>query len=165
MSAPTEPFLDDLTPLHPGDAVATILLMPDARYLLQHRDRRCGIFFPDHWGCFGGGVDPADPDRKAALKRELAEELGLTVADAAVAYFSDFTFDMAFCGRGHIHRTFYEIQLSADQAAGLRLAEGSELRAFTAREALGDLRLTPYDAFALWMHANRARLVPPSFRT
>lgn len=158
-------FLDDPTPLSPGNAVAAILLMPDARYLLQHRDRRAGIFFPDHWGCFGGAVDPVDRDRKVALKRELTEELGLVVDDAGVAYFTDFTFDMASCGMGHIYRTFYEIRLSTDQAAGLRLGEGSECRAFTAREALGGLRLTPYDAFALWMHTNRSRLVPPSFRT
>lgn len=165
MSGPSDPFLDDPTPLNPGDAVAAILLMPDSRYLLQHRDRRPGIFFPDHWGCFGGGVDAADSSRKAALKRELTEELGLAVDDIGVAYFADFTFDMAFCGMGHIYRTFYEIRLSEDQTAGLHLAEGSELRAFTAREALGGLRLTPYDAFALWMHTNRMRLVPRSPRT
>lgn len=165
MNELSDPSLDDHTPLTPGNAVAAILLMPDAQYLLQHRDRRAGIFFPDHWGCFGGAVDPADRDRKSALKRELVEELGLAVDDAGVTYFSDFTFDLAFCGMGHIYRTFYEIRLSTAQATGLRLGEGSECRAFTAREALGSLRLTPYDAFALWMHANRTRLVPPSCRT
>lgn len=164
MSIPGDPFLDDLTPLKPGDAVGAILLMPDDRYLLQHRDRRNGIFFPDHWGCFGGGVDPADPDRKSALRRELTEELELTVGDATIAYFTDFTFDMAFCDMGRIYRTFYEIRLSVHDTEGLRLTEGSELRAFTAREALGGLRLTPYDAFALWMHANRTRLSPSSLR-
>jgi 8-oxo-dGTP pyrophosphatase MutT (NUDIX family) len=165
MSVLSDPFLDDSTPLTPGNAVGAILLMPDLRYLLQHRDRQAGIFFPDHWGCFGGAVDASDRDRKAALKRELAEELGLAVDDAGVGYFTDFTFDMAFCGMGQIYRTFYEIRLSADQAEGLHLTEGSELRAFTAREALGGLRLTPYDAFALWMHASRTRLVSPFPRT
>lgn len=161
MSALKDPFLDDPTPLNPGNAVAAILLTPDTRYLLQHRDRRAGIFFPDHWGCFGGGVDSADSDRMAALKRELTEELGLAVEDPSIAYFTDLTFDMSFCGMGRIYRTFYEIRLAADQVASLRLAEGSELRAVSAREALGGLRLTPYDSFVLWMHANRTRLVPP----
>ncbi len=161
MNGSTDPFLDDSTPLSPGSAVAAILLTPDARYLLQHRDRRRGIFFPDHWGFFGGAVEANDADRPASLQRELKEELALDVARDTVAYFTDFTFDTSFCGAAPIYRTFYEIQLMADQLVGLRLAEGSEFRAFTAREALGRLRLAPYDAFALWMHANRMRLSLP----
>lgn len=160
MSALTDPFLDDLTPLSPGSAVAAILLTSDARYLLQHRDRRCGIFFPDHWGFFGGAIEADDMDRPASLQRELKEELALDVGQDAITYFSDFTFDTSFCGLAPIHRTFFEIQLVADQIADLRLAEGSEFRIFTAHEALGRLRLAPYDAFALWMHANRVRLSP-----
>lgn len=160
MSVLSDPFLDDPTPLNPGSAVAAILLTPDTRYLLQHRDRRCGIFFPDHWGFFGGAIEADDMDRPASLQRELKEELALDVARDAITYFSDFTFDTRFCGVAPIYRTFFEIQLIADQITGLRLAEGSEFRIFTAHEALGQLRLAPYDAFALWMHANRARLSP-----
>ncbi|MGH7015086.1 MAG: NUDIX domain-containing protein [Stellaceae bacterium] len=158
MSGPADLFLDDQLPLRPGDAVAAILLLPDGRYLLQHRDRRPGIFFPDHWGCFGGAVDNCDASDPAALRRELHEELGLALENDAVVYFSGFTFDMPFCGVGSIYRTFFEICLVESQVAGLRLAEGSEFGAFTTREALGGLRLTPYDAFALWLHANQARL-------
>jgi 8-oxo-dGTP pyrophosphatase MutT (NUDIX family) len=158
VSAPADPYLDDRLPLRPGDAVAAILVLPDGRYMLQHRDRQTGIFFPDHWGCFGGAVDAGDADRLAALRRELREELGLSLGRDAFVYFSDFTFDLSFCGVGAIYRTFYEIRLGDSQVAGLSLAEGSEFRPFTAREALGGLRLTPYDAFALWLHANRARI-------
>jgi len=157
----SDPFLDDRLSLEPGDAVAAILVLPDGRYLLQHRDPRPGIFYPDHWGCFGGGVETSDADRRSALQRELQEELALAVASDATTYFTDFTFDLSFCGAGKLFRTYFEIQLTEDRLSGLRLAEGSDVRAFTTREALAGLRLVPYDAFALWMHANRTRLVPP----
>ena len=35
------------------------------------------------------------------------------------------------------------------------LGEGSEMRAFTAREILGLPRLVPYDAFAIWLDATQ----------
>lgn len=155
-----DPFLDDQLPLHPGDAVAALLLSPDGRYLLQRRDRKAGIFFPDHWGCFGGGVDAYDADRKAALRRELREELELDVPTEAMLYFTDYTFDFSFCGLGVIYRTYFEVKLKADQIPGLSLSEGTTFGMFTAREVLAELKLTPYDTLALWMHANRRRLSP-----
>jgi 8-oxo-dGTP pyrophosphatase MutT (NUDIX family) len=155
-----DPFLDDRTSLEPGDAVAAILVLPDGRYLLQHRDSRPGIFYPDHWGCFGGGVEGTDTDRRGALRRELREELALAIPSDAVAYFTDFTFDLSFCGAGKLFRTYFEIRLPEDRLSKLRLAEGREVRAFVAREALAGLRLVPYDAFALWLHTNRTRLTP-----
>lgn len=159
-SSGEDPFLDDDTLLHPGTAVAAILVAPDRRYLLQLRDGKRGIFFPGHWGCFGGALEATDADFEAGLRRELREELQLHLSPGAVAYFTNMTFDLAFCGVGVIERTFYEATLSDAQLAGLRLGEGSALRLFSAREALSEPRLTPYDRFALWLHASRNRLGP-----
>jgi 8-oxo-dGTP pyrophosphatase MutT (NUDIX family) len=156
-----DPYLDDQSPLQPGDAVAAILVASGGRYVLQHRDAKRGIFFPGCWGCFGGGVDPDDDSVEAALRRELQEELALDIPASHVNFFTTYTFDMRFCGGTAIFRTFYEVGLTDLQLAGLRLGEGSEWRAFTAREALSGLRLVPYDAFALWTHANRHRLIAP----
>ena len=63
---PVLPYLEDDLPLTPGDAVAALVLTPEGRYVLQQRDRKRGIFFPDHWGLFGGGVESSDSDLKAA---------------------------------------------------------------------------------------------------
>ena len=156
-----DPYLDDESSLRPGDAAAAILVASGSRYVLQLRDAKRGIFFPGCWGCFGGGVDPGDPGVEGTLLRELREELTLDVTVAQVSFFTNYTFDMSFCGGGIIFRTFYEVRLDDMQLAALRLGEGSEFRAVTAREALGSLRLVPYDAFALWMHANRHRLIVP----
>jgi 8-oxo-dGTP pyrophosphatase MutT (NUDIX family) len=155
-----DPYLDSQEPLVPGAATAAIILLEDGRYLLQHRDPIAEIFFPDHWGMFGGGIEPGETDEQG-LRRELLEEITLDVPESALRYFTRFDFDFAFCGRGRIRRIFYEVgPLPLATLEGLVLREGKALKAFTAREALGTLRLTPYDSFALWMHANQARMRP-----
>jgi 8-oxo-dGTP pyrophosphatase MutT (NUDIX family) len=160
MKDASDPFLDDDKPLYPGDAVAAILLTPDARYVLQLRDAKRGIFYPGHWGCFGGALDPTDTNIAEGLRRELHEELGIEVPASALAYFTNMTFDLSYGGIGVMARAFYEVQLTDAQLGALRLGEGSAWRGFTMRQALLELKLVPYDAFALWQHANRRRVLP-----
>jgi|AGTN01.1.fsa_nt_gi ADP-ribose pyrophosphatase len=153
-------FVTDRSPLFPDDGVGVILTGPDGRYLLQLRDDKPGIFFPGHWGCFGGAVDPGE-DADQAMVRELFEELGLAVQAADLRRFSHFTFDLGFCGVGTIYRAVYEMVLDEAHMAALRLGEGSALRLFSAEEVLRDVTLTPYDGYALWLHVSRARLFLP----
>src|SRR5262244_3716729 len=49
-------FLTDSHPLRGEDAVAAIITVEDGRYLMQLRDDKPRIFYPGHWGCFGGAV-------------------------------------------------------------------------------------------------------------
>jgi hypothetical protein len=37
------------------------------------------------------------------------------------------------------------------------LAEGADMQAFRGEDLLATRRVTPYDAFAVWMHMNRQR--------
>jgi len=152
-----DPRLDTETPLRPGNAEAAIIVVR-GRYLLQLRDMKRGIFFPGHWGCFGGGVERGEsPDE--ALLRELDEELGLRPARADVVLFTRFEFGLGFNGLAPVWRSFYELELAEDDAARLDFAEGSGMR-LCPREAIlaATIPLTPYDAFALWLHINRRRL-------
>lgn len=152
-----DPRLDRTTPLMPGNAVAAIILLDD-RYLLQRRDTKRGIFFPAHWGCFGGATEP-DESVEDALVRELHEELGISVAPTALRYFSRFDFDLGFANLPPIWRYFYEIKLDVVQVPALRLNEGEAMDSFAAEVILaGSIPLTPYDGFALWLHINRQRL-------
>jgi 8-oxo-dGTP pyrophosphatase MutT (NUDIX family) len=154
----TDPRLDISTQLRPCDAVASVIVV-DGCYLMQLRDSKRGIFFPGHWGCFGGGVDANESDQDAML-RELDEELGLRPAPESVRFFSRFDFDLAFAGLASIRRVFYEIDATAADISRVKLGEGSAMRLFSADEILvGRLPITPYDAFALWLHINRRRLV------
>jgi 8-oxo-dGTP diphosphatase len=141
--------------LRPENAAAALIQLRDGRYILQLRDARPDIFYPDHWGCFGGAIDAGETP-EAALIRELDEELGLKLAENTAKRFTRFTHDFGFAGLGSIDRIYFHLPLS--DMAGLRLQEGARVAAFVADEALHRLRMVPYDSFALWMHHNRGRI-------
>ncbi|MEA2876284.1 MAG: nucleoside triphosphatase [Hyphomicrobiales bacterium] len=131
----------------PADAAVGIITRPDGRYLLQLRDDIPGIFFPGHWGLFGGAMD-AGESPEAALRRELREELGVDFDK--VTYFTEFTFD--FPVRGKILRRYYEVPASDEMVSRMVLAEGAGMDAFPVSQIMTELRTVPYDGFAIWMH-------------
>ncbi len=141
--------------LNGSDAVAAIILTEDGRYLLQHRDDSPQIWFPDHWGCFGGAVDACE-DPIAALKRELDEEIEFEPKE--IAYFTRFDFDLAELGLERYYRIYYVMPMTAAEQKRLVLHEGCGVQAFTGEELIHKLRLTPYDAFALFLHQARSRI-------
>ena len=134
----------------PADAAVALAVLDDDRYLLQLRDDIPGIFFPGHWGLFGGAMEPDEP-AETCLRRELREELGIEVGPAE--YFTEFSFD--FPRHGRVLRYFYEVRIPAATAAGIVLSEGAGIAAFAPRTILTKLRTVPYDAFAIWLHATR----------
>jgi 8-oxo-dGTP pyrophosphatase MutT (NUDIX family) len=113
--------------LKPGDASVALIVVDGANYLLQLRDQKPGIFYPDHWGLFGGALDPGEmPD--VALRRELFEELRF--APREISYFTEFTFDFAPHGGRRVIRRYYEVQVGSDEVATMTLGEGADLRSF-----------------------------------
>src|SRR5579864_6296282 len=94
--------------LQAGNAVAAILLTADRRYVLQLRDDVPHIWYPGHWGLFGGSVDPHE-DELTALRRELHEELELELDVARPRLFTRFHFDLRPLGLDLYFRSYYEI--------------------------------------------------------
>jgi 8-oxo-dGTP pyrophosphatase MutT (NUDIX family) len=148
-------FLTSNLPLRASSAVAAIIVVEGKRYLMQRRDDLPGIWYPGHWGLFGGAVD-AGEDESAALRRELQEELELELEAASL--FVRFDFDLTPMGLGRYFRAFYEVRITAAVHARLVLREGAEMRALSGDEALSLPRLSPYDSFALFLHHHRRRL-------
>jgi 8-oxo-dGTP pyrophosphatase MutT (NUDIX family) len=145
----TDHFLARQELLRPADAAAAVIVLDDGRYLLQLRDQKPGIFYPGHWGLFGGAID-VNETPGMALVRELREEIGLEIAEARPLTEFSFTF-----GRhGRIQRYFYEVSIRAEILPELRLREGAEMRAFSASDILTRPRVVPYDSFAIWLHAS-----------
>jgi|SRR5579864_1662778 len=141
--------------LYLANAVAALILVEGQGYLMQLRDDRPDIWYPGHWGLFGGAVDPGE-EPLAALRRELHEELELEIATADL--FTRLDFDLRPTGLGRYFRSYYVVDIAADQLSQLRLHEGAAMRVFSGAAILKEAHVTPYDAFALFLHYTRARL-------
>lgn len=145
--------------LHFIDAAAAIIVLDDGRYLMQLRDDKPGVFYPGHWGLFGGGLEPGE-EPEAGLRRELREELDLDVSE--LRYVTRFDFDFSSFGSGRCARHYYEVRIGIDALDGLRLGEGQRMEAVPLPELLLERPVAPYDSFALWLHdaARRRRAEP-----
>jgi len=153
----TDFFLGGEGLLRPADAAGALILVgADQHYLMQLRDQKAGIFYPGHWGVFGGAIDKGEtPDE--TLRRELEEELGLAVK--SMRYFTEFSFDFSFCGLGRLTRRYFEVPVEFAALSELILGEGAALRVFSARDLLTGPRVVPFDAFAIWMHAAQRQIM------
>jgi 8-oxo-dGTP pyrophosphatase MutT (NUDIX family) len=149
-------FLQAADPLTLANAVAALLVLGDGRYVMQLRDFKPQIFYPGHWGLFGGAVDP-DESPMEALRRELYEELGFTAA--TITPFVRLDFDLSSIGGAKVFRAVYEIRVAASQFDQFVLREGLACEALTPRAILTELKVTPYDSFAIWLHHARTRLI------
>ena len=149
-------YLEPHGPLKPANAAVGLIVDQAGRYLVQLRDTKPTIFFPDHWGCFGGALELGETDEHA-LAREIDEELGLDLRQCEVRHFTTFTFDFGFASGSLIHRAFFEVKANAESLANLTLREGRERRLFPGPELLAK-QVVPYDRFAIWMHCYRNEL-------
>ena len=142
--------------LRPANAAVAILLHEDGRYIMKLRDPKIEIFYPGHWGCFGGAIDPGE-DAAAALRRELREELELELEMGAASRFTQFEFDFSSLALGKVSRAYYEVRVPDSAFQRCVLHEGQDVKAFSGADLLANHRVTPYDSFAIWMHVIRSR--------
>lgn len=158
MTASPPPDADPVPLARPPErnVAAAVMVAEDGRYLLQLRDDRPGLMMRGHWALFGGGIEPGESD-EAALRRELAEELGWTARELVPLAVS-------------VHAVLPEAPLyrMAFFAAPFRLAElpamvqteGAGKGLFTLEAACRLERIAPWDLFALMLHGRRAALFP-----
>ena len=131
------------------DSVAAILYMRDGRYLLQHREDRDDIQFPNWWGLFGGARELGE-DADAALQREMSEELEFQVREHEL--FVGCTFDLYF-KRRHTRKIFYSIEMTEAESRGLLLREGQAMAWFCFADILGHAeQIIPYDLGMITLH-------------
>lgn len=135
----------------PARAVGALILAGDNGYLLQHRDERAGIWYPGHWGLFGGKVEPGE-NFEAALCRELDEELGFV--PEKYSYFTDMALNFSFVD-GELSRRVFVVELDEAHVNRLDLREGRAMRVFTPAALDVRLPVVPCDRFVLDLHISR----------
>ncbi|MEJ6395473.1 NUDIX hydrolase [Gymnodinialimonas sp. 2305UL16-5] len=64
---------------------AKIILFRGASLISMLRDDCASIKFPNHWDLPGGGIEAGETPR-AAMLREIREELGLDISDAPIIW-------------------------------------------------------------------------------
>jgi 8-oxo-dGTP pyrophosphatase MutT (NUDIX family) len=133
-----------------SDAVVAIICLDDGRYLMQHRDERSDIWYPGHWGCFGGAVEPGESPEDA-LARELYEELEFRPRQPA--FLTRFDFDFGLLGMGTHYRIYYVVRITEAERRALVLHEGQAVDAFDYASLANGMRVAAYDRFALDLYA------------
>ena len=77
--------------------------------------------------------------------------------------FATIDYDLQPIGLDCYSRKYYEVPVTLTAWNRVVLHEGSEVRALRGDEALSLPRISPYDAFALFLHHNRNRLAGSIF--
>ncbi len=131
------------------DAVVAIIQLDDGRYLMQLRDDRPDIWYPGHWGCFGGAVDEGESPEQA-LSRELYEELEFRPGQRELL--TQFDIDFGPLGMGKRYRAYYMVRMSKEERSAVVLHEGKALDAFSYERLVDGMRVAAYDLFALHLH-------------
>lgn len=121
-----------------GRASMTAVLDGTDRVLLNLRDDKPEILYPNHWAILGGAAEPGEAPAVTA-RRELREEIG-----AAVDGFEPFEHFCTVIDRGgHRHLVSVFTVRTTAPITEFVLAEGRELRFFPFDE-LDALLITPF---------------------
>jgi len=136
---------------------AGLLVTPDGRYLMQHRDDLPHIILPGHWACFGGTIEPGETPEEG-LRRELEEEIEFRARE--VAAFTEMTILMPLDPPRRDRMSFFLVPILASDLDRMVLHEGQG-KALLSPEALAaEPRVAPWDLAAVLMHARLRALFP-----
>jgi 8-oxo-dGTP pyrophosphatase MutT (NUDIX family) len=139
------------------DAVHAIILNNKNEYLFQLRDNKKEIFYPLHWGVFGGGLKNFE-DERIGLQREIFEELSINLKINEIEYFTNFTFDLSFKNLSKVKVSYFTVFFKDVNIDNIKLSEGIEFKFLPAKKFLTKKFIVPLDAFAVWLHYSKNRI-------
>jgi len=114
-------------------------------YLLQLRDNKKNIYYPNFWGIFGGRVEKTETYHKA-LEREIKEETNLTVRVSRMIL--SVNFKMIGLKKKH-NIIYYECKISEKRK--IILTEGRKYKFFSF-DQIKKLNIVPMDFAAINSH-------------
>ena len=109
------------------EVVSVILMADNSSFLLQLRDDKPSIVFPDHWGLFGGTIESGESVCEAA-SRELEEEIELHVTPKEIIEFRQYSLS-----NYRVHTCFCHLKTPFTK---LNIHEGADLGLFSINEIL-----------------------------
>ena len=136
---------------------AALLVTPNGRYLMQHRDDLPHILLPGHWACFGGTIESGESP-EAAMRRELEEEIEFRARE--VAAFTEMTVLLPLTPQRRDWLAFFVVPILASDLDRMVLREGQGKALFTPEALAAEPRVAPWDLAAVLMHARERALFP-----
>jgi 8-oxo-dGTP pyrophosphatase MutT (NUDIX family) len=133
---------------NPKNASAVILFYKN-KVLMQLRSKNKKIFYPNHWGCFGGSKIKHETYLNCAA-REVAEEINIKLRKNRFIFFLKLSFFLNFSKKKFIRNFFYlKIDNIKKFKKNFKLNEGSDYNFFTKSQVNNLLNTVPYDKYAI----------------
>ena len=136
--------------LKPDNAVCVIITYK-GKMLLQKRDNKKNIFFPNHFGLFGGAIEKKET-RLKAIQREIFEELNIFIEKKRFSYLTSIKIDFFKIVKKKFERTFYYFEIKDKEIKNIKLGEGSAMIWSNLYDNYSNIKLVPYDSFAIWLY-------------
>lgn len=136
--------------LKPSNAVCAIITYKN-KILIQKRDNKKNIFFPGHYGLFGGAIEKFE-NKKKALQRELIEEIGIKFKTTRFSYLTNINMDFKKIRSKKFDRTVYKLIINNKEKKQLKLGEGLKMLWVDKKTIYFKKKIIPYDLFAIWLY-------------
>lgn len=119
--------------LHRVPTVSALLVTPDGKLLVQLRDDKPGLPYPNCWATLGGGIEPGE-EPAAAMQRELVEEIEFC---PPMRFWRIFELDFPIFGVPAGSRIYAYIGHVDRDIATINLHEGQRLEAIGPEDMAG----------------------------
>ena len=129
------------------------LLVEKGKYLMQLRDNKKDIYYPNLWGLFGGSLNKNETFKRA-VKREINEETNLAVKVSKEILSVNFTMETL---KKRCQIVYFECKILKKKKIILR--EGKKYRFFSFGQ-IKKLNMVPMDFVAISNHYFKNRVFP-----
>ncbi len=123
----------------PEDYVGVLLLTTERALVVQHRDNKDGIMWPDSLGVFGGNIEKQETLGEAT-QRELKEELGIEIDQNKLVPFKTYYQTLEKHGQTVTCHIFILTNINPE---GLTVYEGQGYKILTKETDISSIKASP----------------------